>query len=91
MGSLANLTRLDLTDNQIGDEGMKAFSTSITSGALGKLTYLNLGSNQIGDEGIKAFSAAIARGSLGNLETLMIDNPSEQLKAHCSSKKICLN
>ena len=42
-------------------------------------------SNQIGDEGMKAFSTVIASGALGKLETLYVDNPSEQLKAYCSS------
>ena len=37
-GSLASLTVLNLGGNQIGDEGMKAFSSALSSGAMGKLT-----------------------------------------------------
>ena len=60
-------------------------------GGPGKLEALLFGSNQISNAGMVSFSEAIARGALGDLKTLRIDNPSEQLKANCSSKKIKLN
>ena len=49
MGSLANLKYLWLDTNQIGDEGMKAFSNAIGSGALAKCQNVSLRSNP-GDE-----------------------------------------
>ena len=88
-GSLAELTFLDLSLNQIGSEGMKAFSTAIASG-LANLNSLVLDINQIGDEGMKAFSEAISSGSLANLAALAITNPSDELEAHCSSEGISL-
>ena len=45
----------------------------------------------INDTDCKAIANLAARGSLPNLEHLWIDNPSAQLRAHCSSKKIKLH
>eukprot|EP00966_Prymnesium_polylepis_P206507 4784620-Prymnesium_polylepis.1 len=39
-GALGSLVYLGLRNNRIGDEGMKAFSSAIASGALAQLTYL---------------------------------------------------
>jgi hypothetical protein len=58
---MPNLIRLDLRNNQIGDEGMKAFSTAISSGSMGALEVLNLSVNQIGDAGLRALAGAIGR------------------------------
>ena len=71
-GSLANLTKLDLGFNRIGDEGMQAFSTAITIGSLASLTKLSFYGNQIGDEGMKAFSSALSSGSLASLTDLSL-------------------
>ena len=73
-GALWSLTELMLAGNQIGDEGMMAFSTSIASGSLASLEKLFLNDNQIGDEGMKAFSSALSSGSLASLETLGLHN-----------------
>ena len=51
--------------------------------------YLN--SNQIGDTGMQAFATALAGGAMASLQMIFLDSPSEQLKAHCSSKGIKLN
>lgn len=67
---LGNLKYLGLTRNQLGDEGMKAFSTAISSGALAQLQLLQLLDLRSLDNaaaGMQAFSAAIASGSLGSL------------------------
>jgi Leucine-rich repeat (LRR) protein len=70
---LANLAELYLQANQTGDEGMKAFSSALTSaGSLVNLTKLYLHYNQIGDEGMQAFSSALTSGSLANLEVLSL-------------------
>ena len=37
MGSLGSLTELRLSSNQIGDEGIKAFSSAVASGSLANL------------------------------------------------------
>jgi len=59
-GALANLTKLYLNENQIGDEGIKVFSSALASGALANMTGLRLGGNWIGDAGIKIFSETVA-------------------------------
>ncbi len=51
MSSLTNLTSLNLSFNQIGDEGARALSL------LTNLTSLDLQYNQIGDEGARALSS----------------------------------
>ena len=61
MGSLASLQRLNLQRNQIGDEGMKAFTSALSCGALPSLVHLDLRSNSIGNEGMIAFVDAIKR------------------------------
>ena len=50
---------LYLRYNMIGDRGMKAFSTALSSGALGSLGRLFLDNNRLGDAGIIAFANAI--------------------------------
>ena len=72
-GALWSLTELMLAGNQIGDEGMMAFSTSIASGSLASLEQLGLQSNQIGDEGMKAFSTALSSGSLASLKGISLN------------------
>ena len=86
--SLGKLETLNLGSNQIGDEGIKAFSAVIASGSLGSLKELYLYGNQIGYGGMKAFSDAIASGALGKLKKLSIGNPSAALRTICSSKKV---
>ena len=82
------LLTLLLSHNQIGDEGIKAFSTALASGALGSIETLSLASNQFGDEGMKSLASAIASGAMGKLGYLVIDNPSQVLKDACSTRKI---
>ena len=71
-GELSSLTILDLSDNRIGDEGMKAFSEALSRGVLASLTVLDLSDNRIGDEGMKAFSTALSSGALGSLVELWL-------------------
>ena len=92
---MGNLTELWLSDNQIADEGMKAFASAIASGSLVNLTFLGLNQNQIGDEGIKAFSTAISSGALPSLQELVVDDgpygvDHPQLKAVCQGRGISL-
>ena len=72
MGALGQLTKLYLFDNQVSDDGIKAFTAAFASGALGKLTFLNLNINQIGDPGMTSLSGAISRGGMRNLVELII-------------------
>ena len=44
-GALASLERLELQDNEIGDNGMKALADACASGALASLTNINLHGN----------------------------------------------
>ena len=67
------LKDLALHHNQIGDEGMKAFSKAIGSGALGNLKELHLHVNRIGDVGMAAFAEALKptdRSPMGALAEL---------------------
>ena len=48
---MQEVTWLDLDDNRLGDEGVKALAQC---GFLAEIQYLNLNSNGVGDEGLKA-------------------------------------
>ena len=69
---MANLTKLYLNENKIGDAGMAALSTALGNGALPLLQGLWLTGNQIGDSGMQAFAAAIGSGVLPLLEWLSL-------------------
>jgi len=72
-GSLANLSVLSLSLNQISDAGMVSFSEVIASGSLANLQTLWLSGNKIGDVGMAAFANAItASGSMANLKGLSL-------------------
>ena len=58
MGALANLVSLNLEMNQIGDDGMKAFSISMASGALPALEDVYLYGNPGSDQPVES---ALAR------------------------------
>jgi Leucine-rich repeat (LRR) protein len=60
--SLARLTTLDLSANQIGDDGARALTN------LPNLSYLYLSANQIGDDGARALA------NLPNLSNLHLRN-----------------
>ena len=76
--ALTTLEGLNLNRNQIGDEGMMAFSGALSSGSLGSLAYLNLDNNRIGDAGMIAFANAIKptdeipMGALASLKELSL-------------------
>jgi hypothetical protein len=74
-----------LGSNQIGDEGMEAFSTAISSGALASLEVLYFYDNQIGDEGMKAFSTAISSGALASLQELYLHKNLRSATRGCRS------
>ena len=73
MGSMGKLAYLYLYGNQIGDEGMVAFSAAISSGSLRALESLDLSSNQNGDVGMIEFSRSIPIGSLRALTYLDLE------------------
>ena len=73
-GALAQLTRLHLDHNSIGDAGLTAFAEAIkptadnASGALPQLKKLYLHYNQIGDVGTQALAGALSKGALDKLQ-----------------------
>ena len=71
-GSMANLQKLWLTGNQIGDAGMSAFAGAIASGSMAKIGILRLDSNEIDDKGINAFADTSA--SMANLRIMRLDS-----------------
>jgi Ran GTPase-activating protein (RanGAP) involved in mRNA processing and transport len=90
-GALPQLKELDLTRNQIGDEGLESFSAALVSGEIAKLEKLMLRGNQIGDEGMKSFSTALASGAMANLKTLhKSGNPGDTtaVKETCKARGI---
>ena len=97
IGAPPQCTNLDLRGVDIGDAGAIALASACASGALPQCQELWLMSNKIGDAGIAALAQAIkpvsegGSGALPKLSSLWIDGPSEQLKAHFSSKGIKLN
>jgi uncharacterized protein (TIGR02996 family) len=58
------LTRLDLSNNGIGDDGLRALAAS---DSLGCISALDLGSNGIGDDGAHMLAASPSLGSLVRL------------------------
>ena len=80
-GKLENLTQFWISDNQIGDDGMKHFSNVIKptrklpKGALASLEWLTLDGNNISSDGMAAFSHALSSKALPTLMTLeLYDN-----------------
>ena len=64
-GALAQCTKLELWNNQIGDDGMKALAEACAKGALASLETLDMSGNKIGNDGMKAFAKACrAKGAL---------------------------
>ena len=58
-GAMANVTRLDLSFNQIADAGMEAFASACASGALPALKTLALANNPASQEAKQAANNAI--------------------------------
>ena len=75
--AMENLTHLRLSDNNISDQGIKSFASSINRGTLANLEELWLYCNSIGDLGIVSLSDAIAaEGAMTNLKTVYLQrNP----------------
>ena len=67
---MANLTRLSLSSNQIGDTGLSALSGALASGALARCQKLFLQENKIGDVGCSALADACGRSALARCQTL---------------------
>ena len=61
---------LDLSENQIGDQGLLALSEAIGKGSLAQCTSLSLAYNQIGDPGMTALSEALGKGALPALQDI---------------------
>ena len=61
-GPLKALMYLNLDENDIGDDGMRAFASAVAMGSLPNLKQLLLERNKTGDDGLKAFASAITSG-----------------------------
>jgi len=72
MGALAQLRKLILGANQIGDAGLAALCQNVPRGALGNLSELWLGGTNIGDEGMVALANAIRGGKLPSVAVLSL-------------------
>lgn len=88
------LYELDLSGNEIGDEGVNAITQAmIVMGASCKTKYLDLRENKIGDEGAISLSLAMASTDCLqqlNLSKNEIGNAGCELLAHVLSKKTSL-
>mmetsp|Transcript_14204 Transcript_14204/g.21897 ORF Transcript_14204/g.21897 Transcript_14204/m.21897 type:complete len:346 (-) Transcript_14204:97-1134(-) len=88
---IKELNELDLSGNEIGDEGVNALTQAmIVMGESCKLKCLNLRENEIGDEGAISLSLAMASTSCLqelNLSDNEIGNEGCELLAHVLSKK----
>ena len=73
---MAQLTRLNLRKNQIGDPGITSLADACAKGAMAHLNYLSLGNNRVGDGGIASLANACANGALaqGGSVFLMFNN-----------------
>ncbi|CAM6083561.1 unnamed protein product [Calypogeia fissa] len=73
---LRELEILDLVDNRIEDEGLKALALSFqvggADGGFPKLRYLNFYRNSLTEAGLLSLAKAISSGSLHSLETLFL-------------------
>ena len=80
IGSVANLTQLNLASNNISTVGAIAFANAIKptaqnpTGAMGALECINLNDNTIGSEGLQTIASAISNGSMANLEWFFLNN-----------------
>jgi Ran GTPase-activating protein (RanGAP) involved in mRNA processing and transport len=75
--SVPNLHTLSLTEMNIDDKGMVAFSSKLSPNSMTSLTSLNMRDNKIGTDsmdGMNAFVAAINEGALANLKKLSLSN-----------------
>jgi len=76
-GALPSLTKLFLTNNQIGADGARAVADALGLAALTardglRLQELGLSENQMGDDGLRALAAAVGRAPLAQLEELWL-------------------
>ena len=68
-GAAPRLEKLNLDDNEIGDEGCKALAAALgKEGAAPRLETLGLCIKKIGDEGCKALAAALKEGAAPSLK-----------------------
>ena len=69
---LAKLWELNLSDNKMGDFGMRGLVDGLGRGAMPSLTGLHLHHNRIATEGAAALAAALDRGAMPELQILDI-------------------
>ena len=75
-GGLQKLEKLDLGNNQMGDETAAALASLLEAGAMPKLKTLYLRSNRIGEAGMAALASAVRGGAMPSCETIVLErNP----------------
>ena len=77
-GALAQTEVIWLSDNNIGDDGLRALSSAVAGGALVQVTQLGIGGNNITDAGLTTLAHAITpvsaggSGALPKVEVLLL-------------------
>lgn len=87
-----NITKIDLTNSFIEDEGLKYLSQALPT--MKQITYLNLTGNLITATGIKHFSSAFDiehTNALPELNTLILNENPLQNQSLSALEKICSN
>ena len=72
-GALKTLEVLDLSSNEIGDEGLHHVADALARGAAPALKDLTVWGNTIGNEGVRHLGNALARGAAPALEELYLE------------------
>ena len=66
------IVRLDLSNNKIGEEGVRCIMSTISIGGLSNLSFLYLSHNPLGVSGIQALEDGVCTGILSNLKELSL-------------------
>jgi Leucine-rich repeat (LRR) protein len=75
LGRLTGVTRLDLSDNQLTEAGIKSLvAAAASSGAWASLTSLNLSRTDMGDAGAAHLTGILASGQMQQLAELDVSN-----------------
>jgi hypothetical protein len=78
---LKNISNLNLSNNQIGDEGAKLLADSLAKGQMPKLKVLHLHGNKITDEGTKLFIKALESPNVTEVSIILrIANKADEVK-----------
>ena len=99
-GALPALVELNLSSNNIGDQGMIALADAFGKGALAQLQLLDLRCNKVGDVGLSSLANALGKGALPALVDIHLSvgatdatlaKKAPALKAVCVKRGIILH